>query len=40
MTDYELLSLIIAIIGLLISSVVLVIKLIAFLDSRYQRKRK
>ena len=40
MTDYELLSLIIAIIGLLISSVVLVIKLFAFLDNRYQRKRK
>ena len=38
MTEYEILSLVIALIGLLISAVVLLLKLIAFLDSRYKRK--
>ena len=40
MTDYELISLIIAIASLVISVVILVIKLFAFLDTRYQKKRK
>ena len=40
MTDYELISLIIAIASLMISVVILVIKLFAFLDTRYQKKRK
>ena len=39
MTDYEILSLVIAVISLLISVIILVIKLFAFLDTRYQRKR-
>ena len=38
MTDYEILSLVIAVIGLLIGVVTLLLKLFAYLDSRYKRK--
>lgn len=38
MTDYEILSLVIAVISLLIGVVVLLLKLFAYLDSRYKRK--
>jgi len=37
-TDYEILSLVIAVIGLLIGVVALLLKLFAYLDSRYKRK--
>ena len=35
MTDYEILSLVIAVIGLLIGAVTLLLKLLAYLDTRY-----
>lgn len=38
MTDFELLSLVIAILTLVIASITLLLKLFAFLDSRYKRK--
>ena len=38
MTDYEIISLVITLIGLLIGVVTLLLKLFAFLDSRYKRK--
>ena len=38
MTDYEILSLMISVIGLLTGVVALLLKLFAFLDSRYKRK--
>ena len=38
MTDYEILSLVITLIGLLISVFALLLKLFAFLDERYKRK--
>ncbi len=38
MTDYEILSLVIAVISLLIGVVALLLKLFAYLDSRYKRK--
>ena len=38
MTDYEILSLVITLIGLLVSAIALLLKLIAFLDTRYKRK--
>lgn len=38
MTDYEFLSLVIAVISLLIGVVALLLKLFAYLDSRYKRK--
>ncbi len=38
MTDYEILSLVIAAISLLIGVVALLLKLFAYLDSRYKRK--
>ena len=38
MTDYEILSLVIAAFGLLIGVITLLLKLFAFLDSRYKRK--
>ena len=38
MTDYEILSLVIALISLLIGIVALLLKLFAYLDSRYKRK--
>ena len=38
MTDYEILSLVIAVISLLIGAVALLLKLFAYLDSRYKRK--
>ena len=38
MTDYEILSLVIAIVGLPIASVTLLLKLFTYLDSRYRRK--
>ena len=38
MTDYEILSLVIAGISLLIGVVALLLKLFVFLDSRYKRK--
>ncbi len=38
MTDYEILSLVITLIGLLIGVVTLLLKLFAYLDSRYKRK--
>ncbi len=37
-TDYEILSLVITLISLLIGVVTLLLKLFAFLDSRYKRK--
>jgi hypothetical protein len=37
-TDYEILSLVITLIGLLIGVVTLLLKLFAYLDSRYKRK--
>jgi hypothetical protein len=37
-TDYEILSLVIAVISLLIGVVALLLKLFAYLDSRYKRK--
>lgn len=38
MTDYEILSLVITLIGLLVGVVSLLLKLFAYLDSRYKRK--
>lgn len=38
MTEYEILSLVIAIISLLIGTIALLLKLFAFLDNRYKRK--
>ena len=38
MTDYEILSLVIALAMLLVSVVMLLLKLFAFLDNRYKRK--
>ena len=38
MTDYEILSLVLAVISLLIGVVALLLKLFAYLDSRYKRK--
>ena len=38
MTEYEILSLVITLIGLLISVFALLLKLFAFLDERYKRK--
>jgi hypothetical protein len=38
MTDYEIISLVITLIGLLIGVVTLLLKLFAFLDTRYKRK--
>lgn len=38
MTDYEIISLVITLIGLLIGAVTLLLKLFAFLDNRYKRK--
>ena len=38
MTDYEIISLVIAVISLLIGVVALLLKLFAYLDSRYKRK--
>lgn len=38
MTDYEILSLVIAVIGLLIGAVTLLLKLFVYLDFRYKRK--
>ncbi len=38
MTDYEIISLVITLIGLLIGVVTLLLKLFVFLDSRYKRK--
>ena len=38
MTDYEILSLVIAGFSLLIGAVALLLKLFAFLDNRYKRK--
>ena len=38
MTDYEIISLVITLIGLLIGMITLLLKLFAFLDSRYKRK--
>lgn len=38
MTEYEMLSLVIAILSLLIGVVALLLKLFAFLDDRYKRK--
>ena len=37
-TDYEIISLVIAVIGLLVGIVSLLLKLFAYLDSRYKRK--
>ena len=38
MTDYEILSLVITMIGLLVGVVSLLLKVFAYLDSRYKRK--
>lgn len=38
MTDYEILSLVATVIGLLIGVLTLLLKLFAYLDSRYKRK--
>ena len=38
MTDFEILSLVIALAMLLVSVVMLLLKLFAFLDNRYKRK--
>lgn len=38
MTDYELLSLVVGIVSLVIASVTLLLKLFSYLDSRYKRK--
>ena len=38
MTDYEIISLVITLIGLMIGVVTLLLKLFVFLDSRYKRK--
>lgn len=38
MTSYEILSLVIGILTLVIASVTLLLKLFAYLDSRYKRK--
>ena len=38
MTDYEILSLVITLIGILISVAICLITLFAFLDNRYKRK--
>ena len=38
MTGFEIISIVIAIISLLISAIALVLKLFAFLDNRYKRK--
>ena len=38
MTEYEILSLVITLIGLLISVVAVLLKLFAYLDQRYKRK--
>lgn len=38
MSDYELLSLVIAMLTLVIASVAMLLKLFAYLDSRYRRK--
>ena len=38
MTAYEILSLVIAMISLLIGAIALLLKLFAYLDSRYKRK--
>ena len=40
MTDYEILSLVATVIGLLIGVLTLLLKLFAYLDYRYKRKRK
>ena len=37
-TDYEILSLVITVIGLLVGVISLLLKAFAFLDSRYKRK--
>jgi len=39
-TDYEIISLVIAIISLLVGVLALLLKLFAYLDSRYRRKWK
>jgi len=38
MTDYEILSLVITLISLLVSFLIALLKLFAFLDNRYKRK--
>ena len=40
MTDYEILSLVITLIGLLVGVVSLLLKAFEYLDSRYRKKRK
>ena len=40
MTDYEIISIVIAILGLILSVIAIVIKLFAYFDNRYQKKRK